>query len=98
MQHSVSFGDDEKGQRNSQLGGGALDLAVLQVGVNVFDEGIIWVPNRESQLAEGATSDVGAHRLHQQLWGEKKVTYGPHIPAFPFPGSRTRRPEHAAGV
>lgn len=55
---------DEREQRNS-CGRGALDLAVLQVGVNVFDEGIIWVPDRETQLAEGATSDVGAHRLHQ---------------------------------
>lgn len=29
-------------------GGGTLDLAVLQVGVNVFDEGVIRVPNRET--------------------------------------------------
>lgn len=29
-------------------GEGTLDLAVLQVGVNVFDEGIIRVPNRET--------------------------------------------------
>lgn len=61
-------------------GGGALDLAVLQVGVNVFDEGIIRVPDRETQLAEGTAADVGAHRLHQQLWGEKEVTYGPQPP------------------
>lgn len=29
-------------------GRGTLDLAVLQVGVNVFDEGIIWVPDGET--------------------------------------------------
>lgn len=58
------WGGDEREQRNS-CGRGALDLAVLQVGVNVFDEGIVWVPDREAQLAEGAASDVGAHRLHQ---------------------------------
>lgn len=39
-------------------GGRTLDLAVLQVGVNVFDEGIIWVPNRETELAEGAAADI----------------------------------------
>lgn len=63
------------------MGGGTLDLAVLQVGVNVFDEGIIWVPDWETQLAEGAAENIGAHCLHQQLWGEKGVVYGPH-PSF----------------
>lgn len=71
------MGGDGKGQRNSQWGGrGTLDLAVLQMGVDVFDEGIIWVPNRETQLAEGAAADVRAHCLHQQLQRERGVTYG----------------------
>lgn len=52
-------------RETASCGRGALDFAVLQVGVNVFDEGIIWVPDRETQLAEGATADVRAHRLHQ---------------------------------
>lgn len=59
------MGGDERESGETASGRGALDLAVLQVGVNVFDEGIIWVPNREAQLAEGAAADVRAHRLHQ---------------------------------
>lgn len=65
------FGSDEKGRERAEKqplgGGGTLDLAVLQVGVNVFDEGVIRVPDRETQLAEGAASDIRAHRLHQQV-------------------------------
>ena len=82
------FGGDGRRRRNCQwVGGGTLDLAVLQVGVNVFDEGIIWVPDGETQLAEGATADIRAHCLHQQLWGEKGVVCSPH-PSFTVPTSQ----------
>lgn len=86
-------------------GGGTLDLAVLQVGVNVFDESIIRVPDRETQLAEGAAADIRAHCLHQQLWREKGVIYGPQ-PFLLFPTSQPalswdpkhRGLQHAKGV
>lgn len=43
------------------------DLAVLQVGVDVLDEGIIWVPDGENQLAERAASHVTLLCLHPEL-------------------------------
>lgn len=62
---SVWGGDERENRETANCGRGALDLAVLKVGVYVFDESIIWVPNRETQLAEGAAADIRAHRLHQ---------------------------------
>lgn len=43
------------------------DLAVLQVGVDVLDESVVGVPDREYQLAEGAASHVALLRLHPEL-------------------------------
>lgn len=43
------------------------DLAVLQVGVNVLDEGVVRVPDREYQLAERAASHVALLGLHPEL-------------------------------
>lgn len=43
------------------------DLAVLQVGVDVLDEGIVRVTDRENQLAEGAASHVALLRLHPEI-------------------------------
>lgn len=74
-------------------GGGTLDLAVLQVGVNVFDEGVIRIPDRETQLAEGAAADVRAHCLHQQLRGEREVTDDPQ----PSPVLPTSQPALSLG-
>lgn len=43
------------------------DLAVLQVGVDVLDEGVIWVSDREYQLAERAAPHVALLGLHPEL-------------------------------
>lgn len=43
------------------------DLAVLQVGVNVLDEGIVRVTDGEYQLAERAAPHVTLLSLHPEL-------------------------------
>lgn len=43
------------------------DLAVLQVGVDVLDEGVVGVTDGEDQLAEGAAAHVALLRLHPEL-------------------------------
>lgn len=45
------------------------DLAVLQVGVNVLDEGIVRVTDGEYQLAERAAPHVALLGLHPELQG-----------------------------
>lgn len=43
------------------------DLAVLQVGVDVLDEGVVGVSDRENQLAERAAPHVALLSLHPEL-------------------------------
>lgn len=43
------------------------DLAVLQVGVDVLDEGIVRVTDREYQLAERAAPHVTLLGLHPEV-------------------------------
>lgn len=45
------------------------DLAVLQVGVNVLDEGIVRVTDGEYQLAERAAAHVALLGLHPEIDG-----------------------------
>lgn len=45
------------------------DLAVLQVRVDVFDQGIVGVTNREAQLTQRAAPDVTVFSLHPEVDG-----------------------------
>lgn len=58
-------------------GGGSINslkfesyLAVLQVGVDVFDEGVVGVSGGEGQLAERTATNSALFRLHPQLQTE----------------------------
>lgn len=73
--------------------GEAPDLAVLQMGVNVFDEGIIWVPDWETQLAERGQLRISEPTVSISSCGERKElfmvhnqSFSPHFPACPFLG------------
>lgn len=50
-------------------------LAVLQVGIDVLDEGIVRVTDGEDQLAEWAAPHVVVLRLHPELQGDTNVTH-----------------------